>query len=90
MPCPFSARRAITKTAAITEPAGPRVVFYARIATDGGQQSLDDQYAQTLAYPAAHHPAYLLLDDDSSEPARARFPLPSMWRRAFQRHRRHA
>jgi len=90
MPCPFSARRAVAKTGAITEPAGPPAVFYTRIATDSRQQSLTDQYVQTLAYLAAHHPTYLLLDDDSSEPARARFSLPSMWRRAFRRHRRHA
>ncbi len=89
MPCPFSARQAATKMGAITEPAVPSAVFYARIATYGGQQSLDDQYEQTLAYLAAHHPTFRLIDD-SSEPARERFSLPSMCRRAFRRHRRHA
>jgi hypothetical protein len=87
MACPFSSRRAANKTAAITEPAVPPVILYARIATDGGQQSLDDQHAQTLTYLAPHNPTYLLLRDDSSEPARGRFFLPSMWPRAFQRHR---
>jgi hypothetical protein len=90
MPCPFSTRRNTPKTETIIEPAVPPVVVYARIATDGGQQSLDDQYTQTLAYLATHHPTDLLLHEDSNEPARAQFFRPSVWHLIPRRHRRHA
>ncbi|CAO5151300.1 Resolvase/invertase-type recombinase catalytic domain-containing protein [Frankia sp. AiPs1] len=88
MPCPFSTRRTATQTATITEPADPPVVFYARITTNGHQQSLDDQHAQTLAYLTAHCPA--LLHGDRSEPARTLFPLAPKFRRVLPYHRRRA